>query len=129
MKSFYEFYQDMVNELGTPGINAGGQVQPQAPGTQPQAPAGPQPGAQGTSPPVPPPDPNLMNGLKMLGQVKDPKVNGVFQNFMKQLQGLGINVPGQAPQQAPQQQYNPAQQATPGSMNSATPQQPTQPAR
>ena len=117
MKSFYEFYQDMVNELGTPGINTGMQ-QPQ------QMPTGPQPGAQGTSPPVPPPDPNLMNGLKMLGQVKDPKVNGVFQNFMKQLQGLGINVPGQNPQQAPPgQQHNSAQQTTPGSMNPAAQQQ------
>lgn len=123
MKSFYEFYQDMVNELGTPGINTGMQ-QPQ------QMPTSPQPGAQGTSPPVPPPDPNLMNGLKMLGQVKDPKVNGVFQNFMKQLQGLGINVPGQTNQQVPPaQQRNPAQPTTPGSMNPAAPQQSNQPAQ
>ena len=128
MKSFYEFYQDMLNELGTPGVNTGGMT-PQQPGSQgqvPQMPAGPQPGAQGTSPPVPSPDPNLANGLKMLGQVKDPKVSGVFQNFMKQLQGLGINVPGQNPAA---QQQNPAQHSTPGAMNPATVQQQNQPAQ
>ena len=129
MKSFYEFYQDMVNELGTPGINAGAPVPGQPPMQQQQQP-GPQPGAQGTSPPVPPPDPNLMNGLKMLGQVKDPKVNGVFQNFMKQLQGLGINVPGAAPAApAPSQQYNPAQRPNPGSTNPAQTQQQNPPAQ
>lgn len=112
MKSFYEFYQKM-NELGTPGINAGAQAPQMAPT--------PQPGAQGTSPPVPPPDPNMLNGMKMLQQVKDPKFAGVFQKFMNQLQGLGISLPAQ--------QYNHAPQSNPNPMNQAAQPQPNQPAQ
>ena len=116
MKSFYEFYRTM-NELGVPGINTGAQSPQMQQQPQPQ-----QPGAQGTSPPVPPPDANLMNGVKMLGQVKDPKFAGVFQKFMNQLQGLGISLPGQ--------QYNPGQQPNQGQPNPASQQQQTgQPAQ
>lgn len=116
MKTFYQFYEKMLRELAQP--------QAAAPQAQAPQPAQPVPGGAGqVSPPVPPPDANLLNGVKALAQVQDPKVKAAFMQFQKQLQGAGVQVPGMSapnqpqptqakPNQAPMQpQQPPAAQA------------------
>lgn len=58
------------------------------PAAQPQMPTG-----QGASQPVPPVDQNLLQGMKSLKNVKDPKFQQAFQNFQKQMAGLGMSLP------------------------------------
>lgn len=118
MKSFFEFYQTMQQKPVQPGqMPQQGQAMQQPQSMQPQTPQAiqqPQPG-QGASQPVPAPEPNFVNGMKMLGSVKDPNFQKAWMAFQKQIQGLGIHVPGQQSQQnaAPQQAASPVQtQAT-----------------
>lgn len=70
-------------------------VQTQAPAPIPAAqPQNPQmPTGQGASQPVPPVDQNLVQGMKTLKNVKDPKFQQAFQNFQKQMASLGMSLP------------------------------------
>lgn len=51
------------------------------------------PTGQGASQPVPPVDQNLLQGMKSLKNVKDPKFQQAFQNFQKQMASLGMSLP------------------------------------
>ena len=118
MKSFWEFYEK-IKETVAPGQPAPAQQPMQQPQQLPQQ-------GQGTSPPVPPPDPNLTNGMKALGMVQDPKFKQLWGNFQKQLQGAGIQVPGMqpAPSQTPQPQPQIAPRPAPTSPPQTPPVQP-----
>lgn len=91
--NFFEFYKK-INELAPPQPN-----QVPQPNQQPQ-PNNPQQ-SQGTSPPVPAPDPHLAQALNSLNIATkaNPNLKGAYDAFMKQLQATGVSLPGMTPAQ------------------------------
>ena len=99
MKSFYQFYQQMLKEVQ--GQPPGAPPAAGPPGTPPPAagpPGTPPPGAPptgaGVSKPVPPQDQNLMQAATMLSKVTDPQAKPLIDKLMKDLQGAGVNLGG-----------------------------------
>lgn len=111
---FFEFYQK-INELAPMGQPApAGQPpvggQPAAPAMAPTVPPANAQG-QGTSPPIPQPDPNLAQGLKSLQAAAgaNPQIKTAYDAFMKQLQAGGVTLPGMQPAQQKPPMVQPAQ--------------------
>jgi hypothetical protein len=94
--NFFKLFDEMQQQqMQMPQQQQQG-VQTQAP--QPIPAAQPQqntqmPTGQGASQPVPPVDQNLLQGMKSLKNVKDPKFQQAFQNFQKQMASLGMSLP------------------------------------
>lgn len=100
---FFEFYKK-INELAP--------AQPTAPAVAPNTQAQAQPQAQGTSPPVPPVDPNFTQAINSLGAAvkTNPNLKAPYDAFVKQLQAAGISMPGMQPAAPPKPSMTSPQQ-------------------